>query len=536
MARPVLLGPDGRPIRRELLTREISGPTTMGVRQPMRDHPSAGMTPQKLAALLRASEEGDIDAYLALAEDMEEKDLHYHAVLGTRKRAVAQLEVRVEAASDAPDDAAAAELVERFLEMDTLEEQLFAMLDAIGKGFSVTEIVWEMSGQQWFPARLETRPPHWFAFDPADMRTLMLREPTGNVPLPAHKFIPHLHAVKSGMPIRGGLARVAAWSFLFKAFAIRDWQIFAEVYGQPLRLGKYAPGATDREKELLLRAVASIGVDAAAIIPESMVIEFQEARASTTDLHQRLIDWLDRQVSKAVLGQTLTTELGSSGSLAAAEVHDGVREDIERADAKQLAATLNRWLVRPMIDLNLGPREWYPRIEIGRSDPVDTAALSSALAQLVPLGLRVRESEVRRKLDLEDPDPQDDVLGAPARTDPTTTPPGADPSADAPAAEPSDPARSGPDDGAEPATSLAAAADEDAPDTIESDAAELLDATRPAADAVTAALRSAVDGAASLDEVARRLLEAQVPAAELADRLREALVLAELRGLAAGPE
>jgi phage gp29-like protein len=523
MATPRLLGPDGQPIRREVLSREISAPTTMGVRLPLRDHPSSGLTPPRLASLLRASEDGDMDAYLALAEDMEEKDLHYHAVLGTRKRAVAQLDISVEAASDDPEDVTAAELVEQLIEQETLEEHLVAILDAIGKGFSVTEIVWEISERQWFPARLEPRAPHWFAFDPMDMRTLLLREPEGNVPLAAYKFIPHIHSVKAGIPIRGGLARIAAWSFLFKAYGIRDWTIFAEVYGQPLRLGKYAPGASDREKETLLRAVASIGVDAAAIIPESMVIEFQEARSTTTDLHQRLVDFLDRQVSKAVLGQTLTTEVGSAGSLAAARVHDGVREDIERSDAKQLAATLNRWLVRPMIDLNLGPRKWYPRIVIGRAEPVDTAALSSALAQLVPLGLRVREAEVRQKLGLDEPTEDDEVLGSAPKSR-NGAPPRKDEDADAeqpPFAAEDDLASASRAGGeADPAAGLAA---------------ELLGRSLPAGDAVVTALRAAVDGAGSLEEVTARLLRAEAPVAELADRLREALVLAELQGLDSGP-
>ena len=68
----------------------------------------------------------------------------------------------------------------------------------------------------------------------------------------------------------------------------------------------------------------------------------------------RLAEWLDRQTSKAVLGQTMTTDDGSSQ--AQATVHNEVRHDILKSDARQLANTLNRDLIQPYVDLNFGPQ------------------------------------------------------------------------------------------------------------------------------------------------------------------------------------
>ena len=100
MAPSVILGPDGRPIDRATLSQPLAVPTVTGVRQILADHPSTGLMPARLGALLRAAEEGDAVRYLELAEDMEEKDLHYRAVLSARKLTVAQLPVTVDAASD----------------------------------------------------------------------------------------------------------------------------------------------------------------------------------------------------------------------------------------------------------------------------------------------------------------------------------------------------------------------------------------------------------------------------------------------------
>jgi len=409
----------GRPIETAALKKELAGPTLVGVRQPIGGHPAQGLTPQRLARILREAEEGDPTRYLELAEEMEEKEPHYFAVMQTRKRQVSQLTITVEPASDAAPDVANAALVQEFIDRGELEDDLFDILDAVGKGFSVTEIVWDMSGRQWMPQRLEWRHPQWFEFDREGGTRILRREPAGPVELEPFKFICHKAHAKSGLPIRSGLARVAAWAYLFKNYAVKDWMQFVEVYGQPLRVGRYPPSASADDRSVLLSAVAAIGADAAAIIPEGMTIEFVKDATGrqTSEIYRELAEYLDSAISKAVLGQTLTTQEGDSGSFALGQVHDAVRADIERSDARQLAATLNRDLVRPIVDLNRGPQAAYPAIRIGRDEQADVPKLAEALAKLVPLGLRVRQGEVRAKLGLEEPEDGDELL-APSASSP----------------------------------------------------------------------------------------------------------------------
>ena len=118
-------------------------------------------------------------------------------------------------------------------------------------------------------------------------------------------------------------------------------------------------------------------------------------------------------MSKAVLGQTATTDC-VTGGLGSGQEHGDVREDITRADAKSLAADLPRALAIPFVQLNHGPQRHYPQIKIEDPEPEDLAALSSALSTLVPIGLRVKEEEVRNKFGLSEPSPKDRILGAAA--------------------------------------------------------------------------------------------------------------------------
>src|SRR5271170_6718423 len=168
----------GREFDPSRLREEQATPTFAGIRNVYAAmHPSVGLTPQRLAAILREAENGDPWNYLELAEEMEEKDLHYLAVLSTRKQAVAQLDLIVQSASHDAEDEKAADLVREILIDGTigLEGVLFGVLDAIGKGFSATEIIWNTEGRTWVPERLAWRDPRWFMFDWVSGERLLMR-------------------------------------------------------------------------------------------------------------------------------------------------------------------------------------------------------------------------------------------------------------------------------------------------------------------------------------------------------------------------
>ncbi len=408
----------GKPVQKNVLAQEFARPTLTGVRSIWNHgYVTGGLTPQRLANLLKRSAEGEADDYLTLAEEMEEKDLHYASVLGTRKRAVARLPIVIEAASDSPLDIKLADEVRALFKRRGTKGMFEEQLDALGKGYSVNEIMWDKSTSPWQPARYEWRDPRFFQFDRETLRELRLKDEAdlmNGLPLPAYKFMIHTPRLKCGIPIRGGLARLAAWTYIFKNFTVKDWMAFCEVFGMPLRLGKYRPGETEDNINILKSAVANLGSDAAAVIPEGMMIEFIENSKGTggEGLFERLANWLDKQMSKAILGQTMTADDGSSQ--AQAKVHDEVREDIRDADAEQLAETLERDLVIPYICLNHGPQKAYPAVYLREPDQTDIPVMSEALAKLVPLGLRVEASEVRDRMGFSDPAKDAECLGSPA--------------------------------------------------------------------------------------------------------------------------
>jgi len=433
-----LYDPQGNKIDRGRLKAEESAPSIRSIRQPLSSYPSVGLTPYKLANILRAADQGDPHAQCELFEDMEEKDLHLLSVLATRRRAVAGMEIRVEEpASATAQEKKAADLVRDHLAgLDNINETLFDVLDAVGKGYSVSEIIWGIHKQEAVIEEIKWREPKWFRFDQDTLSELRLVDgisPFG-AELTPYKYITHKHRAKSGLPARGGILRPCAWMFLFKNYTFKDWITFAEIYAQPLRVGKYPNSASENEKDVLLQAVANMGTDAAAIIPESMLLEFVEAGGKTgsTDLYERLARFCDEQMSKGITGQTLSADAKATGmGSGVSDLQSDVRDDIMLSDARQLSGTLSRDIVRPLVDLNMGPMDRYPKVAMISEDADDLAELAANVKTMVEVGLPIPAAWAYEKFNIPAPKGGEAVL-SPAM--PAAQPGSASPAAPAPAA------------------------------------------------------------------------------------------------------
>ena len=402
-------------VDRGTLRDTIAGPTLAGVRSPFSPFLVDGLTPHGLSRVMREADLGISWRYMELAERMEERDLHYAAVLGTRKRQMSQLPVTAQAVHDDGPGKTHADFLTDWLTTGVLQSALFNMGDAIGKGYSILEIDWDVGPKQIVPRALTWRPQRFFEIDQQDGDTVLLRADDGGyAKLAPCKFIVHRHPNKSGLILRSGLARIAAWSWMLKEFSARDWSTFVQNYGQPIRVGRYGPDASSEDRGVLWTAISSIAGDCAALIPKDMQIEFVEQKNTTEGarLYREKCDWHDQQVSKAVLGQTTTTD-AISGGHAVSQEHRLVQEDIERHDAALVGASITQQLFAVMVALNFPGADATPACHIGRPDEVPLPEVVNTLARLVPLGLRVRTEDVLQRLFMNAPEGDEPSIGLP---------------------------------------------------------------------------------------------------------------------------
>lgn len=222
---------------------------------------------------------------------MEEKDAHLFSQMQTRKLAVTGLDWEVQPFSpdDGQDKAIAEWIKDQLLGIENLDDILTDLLDAIGKGVSIMEIIWGVDSDD-FDVIEDIRYVHQkklvWDWETDDMLVCTEQFPNG-IHLPKNKFVVHRYKAKSGHPSRAGIMRIVSWMYLFKNYTVKDWVSFCEVYGMPLRIGKYDPGASEADKQELLDAIVRIGSDAAGIIPETTMIEFKEANKENSQSLRR---------------------------------------------------------------------------------------------------------------------------------------------------------------------------------------------------------------------------------------------------------
>ena len=245
-----ILGPDGQPISSEVLEQPQTSHYSHLQRE-LQTHPTRGLTPSKLAGILDQAEQGDLQAQFDLYEDMEEKDGHIAAELGKRRRALlVNWSVVPPDNPSAQEKAAAEELGELLGEIPDFEDVLFDVTDAIGKGFSCCEIEWNRTGKKWFPKSITHRPQSWFTVHRGYRQELRLRSnttgPDGSIgePLQPFGWITHVHKAKSGYLERTAMFRQLVWPYLFNNYSVGDLAEFLEIYGIPVRIGKYPSGAS----------------------------------------------------------------------------------------------------------------------------------------------------------------------------------------------------------------------------------------------------------------------------------------------------
>jgi len=403
-----------------------------------RDYPADGLTPQRLVALFKQADAGDLSAQMALFEQMEEKDAHLFCVANTRRLAVTGLAWEIVSAAQMPGwgaagstsrdrglaDAAAAYCDAALREAKGFEESLAHLSLAVGRNVSLVELIWEATAGG---IRLAELAPVDFGRlvlgELDEIRVLTDEAKHEGMALPPNKFVVHTPHAASGHPARGGLLRVTGLAYLGKHFAIKDWLIFAEVFGMPVRIARYGPNATPEEKRELLDMLKQLGADATGIFSKAVELEIIQSRSpGETNLYENLCLYFDREMSKAWLGQTLTTDTARMlASAGAAKVHDQVRRDLRDDDLRKEGQTLRRDLLAPMARLQFGPQVPVPYFRRVLDQRFEPEKLSRVLDVAVnQLGARVPARWVHAALGIPEAREGETVLAGAVRA---TTPP-----------------------------------------------------------------------------------------------------------------
>ncbi len=378
-----------------------------------------GIDLKRLKALSASMDEGNIADGLQLFEEMEQHDTHLRAVANTRRLSLTGLEWEIVSAADVLTnikdrqvaDEAADFVRESLTSLDTFPETLEHLSTAIGTNLAVTELVWDKCSL----TKTNDVPSWRLSGDPqlpGAVRIVTESDHKGIVADPP-KFIVHVPNGGRLYPLAKSTLRSQAFIWLVKILATVDWATFATIFGMPVRWAKYRNGASEDEKNELVKMMENMGRNAWAVFSEGVNLEIKESSQRGTAPYEALINWCDRKQTILMLGGNLTADTtGGTGTLAAGLVQDDVKDDLRDDDIRRESRTIRRQLISPMcafafphVDV---PLPFFRRVKPETVDRIQEANLFSIATQQI--GLPVGKQFIYDRLGIPKPEQDEPIV------------------------------------------------------------------------------------------------------------------------------
>lgn len=278
--------------------------------------------------------------------------------------------------ADDPKAEAARELCEAYLAQvrpnalaDWLEV-MWQMNTCILTGYKVHEPVWEIfSGNnpllngKLLPISMFDRPGRRYKFDAYGNTLLVSRGNLMGAPIEPYQAIVSRHMATIENPYGHALLSTCFWPWTFKTGGWRYFVKYCERHGLPWPIGRYPQGTLDKDIDALGDALANMLESGYAVVQEGTGVELLVPNASGSQLPQEnLIDRCNREMSKALTSQAMTSELHGVGSRAANEVAAKRQSTVNDADRDIPAESMTQ-LFAYITLFNFGPDVTPPRLE-----------------------------------------------------------------------------------------------------------------------------------------------------------------------------
>jgi len=395
---------------------------------------------QTVSSAFRNCQNGYRQSFVDLLGELIERDPHCFAVVQQRILVTAGGRLEIAPAvtePGTPDEERAreiADVVRRRIEaLPSLTESLASLLWGVFYGVAASEISWGIDADGWYPQRLHfihsrrlayPDPKTWdlhiwdqgwvtwssYGTDATTQQNygLVVSDYPG-------KFIVHTPQLRGDYPTRDGIGRELAYWMVLKGIAARGAGQYLERFAKPWVTGAYVTSTSGTPRIASSDDIAAantaagalgIGSIASAVLPDSVKLSIEHPTGGITQAE--FISICDQQMSKAVVGQTLTTEVGQTGgNRALGQVQKEGAKELSRYDATCLAETLKRDLVAWIVKLNY-PNKLHltPSVAMHVNEKPDPLQAVQVAAAAVAIGMPVDADDLAERLGLKLIDPK----------------------------------------------------------------------------------------------------------------------------------
>jgi len=333
------------------------------------------------------------------------EDPHLAATIQQRKNQVLQMGWEIENVSNTELKNQAVEIIAK-LDLKRIGSEI---LDAINYGFQVSEIEWQIKDNKIMPVDIIGKPQEWFIYS-RDNELLLRKKVNGfyiyadGEKLPEHKFIVSQHSHTYTNPYGEKLLSKVFWPVTLKKTTRNFWQAMIEKYGMPYLVSYYAAGASETEKQDLIDSINEIVENQGGLLPADTLLDFKESpKYDVGQLYKNLIDHYNNEISKAILTETLTIEVSSTGSYKIADIHREMLEYLGISDKKLIELGINK-VLKSWCILNYGEDvKDIPKLKLKKKEKVIESSAGRDKT-LTEMGVVFTEQYYRKRYNLTEKD------------------------------------------------------------------------------------------------------------------------------------
>ncbi|MCA0447648.1 MAG: DUF935 domain-containing protein [Bacteroidetes bacterium] len=309
----------------------------------------------------------DISVYRELLSDS-----HVFSTVQQRKAGVLSLNWELDRGKTKSKTAKSVDqLLKKKIKMRRLINQV---LECLPFGFQPIEIEWDIRTIPWSLKSIEAKPQEWFSFD-SENRLILdygMKGLNKGTLVPEKSFLIAQNNATYMNPYGEKLLSRCFWPVTFKRGGLKFWVQFTEKYGMPFAVGKVPRGTDQTIMDDLATKLDDMVQDAIAVIYNDQSVEILDAKSVSANaaIYEQLINYCDREISKAILTQTLTTDnTGGNGSNALGQTQAGKLDQVNAGDAdtvQEVIQTLIDWYC----EFNFGSGE-TPEFSFYEEEDVD---------------------------------------------------------------------------------------------------------------------------------------------------------------------
>lgn len=362
------------------------------------------LTADRVFQAITAAEQGDTRELFAIYRDVLISDTHIQSCIETRFLAVIGDDPMITAANkDKPEDVAAADFIRAAV--DRMPDFLGLCQDLLWGNIWPLSMVERMytdappgSGYAHDWGDIGPVPDYLFRWTEGHLELEQLdpktRQPNGKFERPdPRRFIVHKGHFLRTPDNWGGPMRAIMWWFLLKVMDREWWVRFLDRFGTPFPVAHFEKN-DDRSRQILERAFKLSSRIGGIVVSKGTQVELIQASTSTANAHEAFFNKCNDEISRRVLGQTLSSTASPTGlGNGASDLQGQVRGDIASFDKRKLAQTVRQQHFKPLLRIN-GLTGAVPLLAFGGEEPEENTTTAEVLSKLSTAGLRLADKSL----------------------------------------------------------------------------------------------------------------------------------------------